>query len=392
MGPVHLGLGHSTILYPHRSLSNDRAYWLTWAQAKGLGPVLLKRLYTHFGSLEVAWQAEGSELLEVDGIGLGLGSQLVQYRQSVCPQQVLATFERQHRNFWTPADADYPALLFEITDPPPLLFYRGLTELGQAVQTVPSVGIVGTRTPSDYGQRWTRRLAQQLAAHDVIVVSGLANGIDRHAHYQTLESGGLTIAVVGTGVDIVYPWANRALQERIAKAGLLLSEHPNGTPPDRAHFPRRNRIIAGLSRAVVVTEAPQRSGALITARLANEYGRDVFALPGSLDNPCSQGCLDLINQGAQMILNELTLIQALGQLPQLDQPASPPPGLAAEPLPNLSPAMVAVLAAIDLEPVVLDQIVQRLDQPTGEILSTLVQLELMGAIIQLPGMRYQRSQ
>jgi DNA processing protein len=343
-------------------------------------------------------------LLEVEGIGLGLGASLVDYRQSVSPLEHLAEYEQQHPNFWTPADAEYPALLYEITDPPPLLFYQGRPELASVLPAMPSVGIVGTRTPSDYGQKWTRRLTQQLVAHDVIVVSGLAKGVDRYAHQQALDSGGLTIAVLGTGVDQAYPWENRHLQERIARHGLLLSEHPNGTPPDRAHFPRRNRIIAGLSRAVVVTEAPARSGALITAQLANDYGRDVFALPGSLDNPCSEGCLELINQGAQMILNDLTLILALGQMPDLGpadpgqhsleqgaelDPSRPQPGPVSPP--PLSPTMAQVFATVTDQPTPLDQLVQQVDQPTGEILATLVQLELMGLVTQLPGMRYQRS-
>jgi DNA processing protein len=295
-----------------------------------------------------------------------------------------------------------------------LLYYRGRPELANALQILPAVGVVGTRTPSAYGQRWTRQLTQQLVAHDVIVISGLAKGVDRYAHQQTLDSQGLAIAVLGTGVDQAYPWVNRELQEKIAHHGLLLSEHPNGTPPDRAHFPRRNRIIAGLSRAVVVTEAPARSGALITAQLANDYGRDVYALPGSLDNPCSAGCLELINQGAQMILNDLTLITALGQMPSLgpeklgpeklgpDETSrdlarsplrasrEPSPGPDTGPAPDLSPAMAQVLATVMEAPMTLDQLVQQLDQSTGEILATLVQLELMGLVTQLPGMRYQR--
>jgi DNA processing protein len=295
-----------------------------------------------------------------------------------------------------------------------LLYYRGRPELANALQILPAVGVVGTRTPSAYGQRWTRQLTQQLVAHDVIVISGLAKGVDRYAHQQTLDSQGLAIAVLGTGVDQAYPWVNRELQEKIAHHGLLLSEHPNGTPPDRAHFPRRNRIIAGLSRAVVVTEAPARSGALITAQLANDYGRDVYALPGSLDNPCSAGCLELINQGAQMILNDLTLITALGQMPSLGPEKLGPEKLGPDetsrdlarsplqasrepspepdtgPAPDLSPAMAQVLATVMEAPMTLDQLVQQLDQPTGEILAILVQLELMGLVTQLPGMRYQR--
>jgi DNA processing protein len=354
-----------------------------------MGPILLKRLHSHFGSLAAAWQADGSQLLEVEGIGLSLASSLVEYRQAVDPQTALAQCEHQGANFWTPADRNYPPLLYEIADPPPLLYYRGRTELATAVQTMPSVAIVGTRDPSDYGQRWTRRIAQQLAAHDVIVVSGLASGIDRHAHSQTLDSGGLTMAVLGTGVNRVYPWANYDLQKRIAQTGLLLSEHPNDTPPERIHFPRRNRIIAGLSRVVLVTEAPPRSGALITARLANDYGREVFALPGSLDNPCSLGCLELIRQGAQMILDDTTLIQALGQMPQLDCPALSPQ---AETLPisELPPDLATLMAAIGSEPVKLDTIVQQVAKPTGEILSNLMQLELMDLVTQLPGNCYQR--
>ena len=392
----------------------ERAYWLAWSQAKGLGPILLKRLRSHFGTLEAAWQANGADLLAVDGIGLGVGTSLVEYRQTLCPLDHLARHEQQHPNFWTPADAEYPPLLYEITDPPPLLYYRGRPELANALQILPAVGVVGTRTPSAYGQRWTRQLTQQLVAHDVIVISGLAKGVDRYAHQQTLDSQGLAIAVLGTGVDQAYPWVNRELQEKIAHHGLLLSEHPNGTPPDRAHFPRRNRIIAGLSRAVVVTEAPARSGALITAQLANDYGRDVYALPGSLDNPCSAGCLELINQGAQMILNDLTLITALGQMPSLGPEKLGPEKLGPDetsrdlarsplqasrepspepdtgPAPDLSPAMAQVLATVMEAPMTLDQLVQQLDQPTGEILAILVQLELMGLVTQLPGMRYQR--
>ncbi|MBE9108510.1 DNA-protecting protein DprA [Nodosilinea sp. LEGE 07298] len=377
----------------------ERAYWLAWAQAKGLGPILLKRLCSHFGTMATAWRASGAELLEVEGIGLGLGTSLLEYRQTVSPVELLASYEQQHANFWTPADAEYPTLLYEIVDPPPILFYRGRLELASALQLMPSVGVVGTRNPSDYGQRWTRRLIQQLVTHNVIVVSGLAKGVDRYAHQQTLDGNGLTIAVLGTGVDQVYPSINHDLHDRIARHGLLLSEHPNGTPPERSHFPRRNRIIAGLSRAVVVTEAPARSGALITAQLANDYGRDVFALPGSLDNLNSYGCLELINQGAQMILSDTTLITALGDLPQLN-PAALSPNDADDgrdrttrstPEPSLSPAMAQVLAAITAEPTTLDQLVQKVAQPTGEVLATLVQLELLGLVTQLPGMRYQRG-
>ncbi len=376
---------------------SERAYWVAWSQIHGVGPVTLKRLHSHFGSLGAAWRAEVNQLLEVEGIGLSLGASLSDYRQRVCPAALLTTQERRHPNFWTPADPEYPALLFEIADPPPLLYYRGRPELALALQTLPSVAIVGTRAPSDYGQRWTRRLVQRLVTQDVVIVSGLASGIDREAHSQTLEGGGLTIAVIGTGVDQAYPWSNRHLQQRIAQQGLLLSEYENGTPPDRVHFPRRNRIIAGLSRIVAVTEAPLRSGALITARLANDYGREVFALPGCLDNPSSLGCLDLIRQGAQLIMDDTTLVQELGKMPQLG-PLDTPQAAMINPqtsLPLFSEAPIGadlqgVLGEIGPVPMTVDQIALKVEKTTSELLSSLAQLELMGLITLLPGMRYQR--
>jgi DNA processing protein len=200
--------------------------------------------------------------------------------------------------------------------------------------------------------------------------------------------------VIGTGVDQAYPWSNRHLQQRIAQEGLLLSEYENGTPPDRTHFPRRNRIIAGLSRIVAVTEAPLRSGALITARLANDYGREVFALPGGLDNPSSLGCLDLIRQGAQIIMDETTLIKELGKIPQLD-PTQPAAIGCGNSLPLFSSAPIAadlqeVLAVIDQVPMTVDQIALKVEKNTSELLSSLAQLELLGLLTLLPGMRYQR--
>lgn len=376
---------------------NERAYWVAWSQVHGVGPVTLKRLHSHFGSLGAAWRAEVNQILEVEGVGLSLGASLTDYRQRVCPAELLTAQERRHPNFWTPADPEYPGLLFEIADPPPLLYYRGRPELARALQTLPSVAIVGTRTPSDYGQRWTRRLVQQLVAQDVVIVSGLASGIDREAHSQTLEGGGLTIAVVGTGVDQAYPWSNRHLQQRIAQQGLLLSEYENGTPPDRVHFPRRNRIIAGLSRIVAVTEAPLRSGALITARLANDYGREVFALPGCLDNPSSLGCLDLIRQGAQLIMDDTTLVQELGKIPQLAPPdavqsatVDPVTSLPLFSVASIGADLQQVLGEIGPVPMTVDQIALKVEKTTSELLSSLAQLELMGLITLLPGMRYQR--
>lgn len=366
----------------------ERAFWFAWSQIQGLGPILQKRLALHFGSLEAAWEASTKRLQQVEGIGIKLTEAIAQQRPQLNPEATLT----QAVPFLTPADEAYPTLLYEISDPPPVLYYQGNLDLLKACQTATGVGIVGTRGPSEYGRRWTRRLTKTLSRAGFLIISGLADGIDRIAHQSCLEVKGHTIAVLGTGTDVVYPYRNRDLYGAIADAGLLLSEYPPGTQPDRVNFPRRNRIIAGLSRAILVTEAPRKSGALITAHLANDYGRDVFALPGSLDNPRCHGCLALVNQGAQLILEEQTLIDALGGIP-VERSAKPQTNQLTilNPLPDLNPPLKQVFQAISEEAKTLDAIVKHSgDLSTGEVLSALVQLELMGLVSQLPGMQYQR--
>ncbi len=358
----------------------ERAYWLAWAQIPGLGPVTLRRLHNHFGSLKTAWELPAPSLKAVEGIGPQLSAAIQEHRRKLDPPGLLREHLERNPQFWTPADPDYPPLLREIPDPPPLLYYRGQPALSSA----PTVGVVGTRDPSDYGRRWTERLTTTLTHQGFTIVSGLALGIDAAAHHSCLAAGGHTWAVLGTGVDQVYPASHQQLSQRIANQGLLLSEYPRGTKPDKANFPQRNRIIAALSRAVLVLEAPSKSGALITARLANEYGRDVYALPGSLDNPRSLGCLELIAQGAQLILGEDQLLEALGGLPALDPP---PP----ETITNVDPQLQPVWQVLTIEPQSFDQICQATGLPADQVSSTLIQLELFGLATQLPGLQYRRG-
>ncbi|MEM9769893.1 MAG: DNA-processing protein DprA [Cyanobacteria bacterium P01_D01_bin.71] len=358
-------------------MSSERTFWFAWSQIPGMGPILQKRLAQHFGSLAAAWTAATDELLAVDGIGLKLAWAIAEQRS----QCNLDIFKDASGQFITPADEAYPDLLYEIPDPPPILYYDGNLDLLAACQQRPAVGIVGTRSPSEYGKRWTSRLTKTLCRANFLIISGLADGIDRVAHETCLHAHGQTIAVLGTGVDVIYPYRNRDLHRVIAQSGLLLSEHPPGTQPEKVHFPRRNRIIAGLSRAILVTEAPRKSGALITARLGNEYGRDVFALPGSLDNHRCHGCLDILSQGAQMILREDTLIAALGAIPVEASAAVTP-----MPPPDLPPPLLVVFQAVTVEARSLDAIVQQVaDLSTGDILSALTQLELMGLVSSIPG-------
>ncbi|MGD1856491.1 MAG: DNA-processing protein DprA [Leptolyngbyaceae cyanobacterium] len=392
----------------------ERAYWLAWAHIKDVGPVLIKRLYEHFGLLSLAWQAVPGDLLAVEGIGLVTADRIGELRSQFNPQQMLDRYITQRLNFWTPADADYPRLLWEIPDPPPVLYYRGPFRPNQTAAI--TVGIVGTRRPSPYGRRWTQRLSRRLSQQQITIVSGMAAGIDTYAHQSCLDSEGQTIAVLGTGVDIVYPRSNAGLYQRILKTGLILSEYPNGSGPERSHFPRRNRIIAGLSHATLVTEAPERSGALITADFANDYGRRVYAVPDGLDNPTARGCLILANIGATLVTGEQQLVDALLSRDIAHQTTNPQPketighaqpvssneqSAISDPSPEISPeptltvtldeTLTPIFQSVSHVPVSLDKLVEATQLDTSALLSGLLQLELASLIVQLPGGQYQRE-
>ena len=373
----------------------ERAFWLAWAQIQGIGPISLQRLIRQFGTLSAAWEANPASLGAVEGFGPQTVKKVLAARSQLQPLQFLQTHQQKNPHFWTPADADYPRLLLEIADPPPVLYYRGIVDPEENQGMKPLISIVGTRNPTEYGRRWTRRLSKSLAQRGFTIISGLAEGIDTEAHQSCIRVSKRTIAVLGTGVDMVYPWRNQRLYEEILQCGLVLSEHPAGTPPDRTHFPRRNRIIAGLSRAVLVMEAGTKSGALITAHCANNYNRDVYVLPGSLDSPRSLGCLSLASQGAQLIQGEAHLLSLLGAMPQLvavDSPAVSPAVCN-----TLEPELQQVLQSLTdlnestcLEAIPFDSIVQKTNLAPGSVSSALLQLELHGLIVQMPGLRYQK--
>ncbi len=368
-------------------MTSERKYWLAWSQISGVGSVTLQRIKKHFGSLEAAWQASQWELQQVSGVGNKNIQQILEQRTRLDPEKTLTEHLQDNPQFWTPADHDYPRLLLEIPSFPPALYYRGNIDPQEMQGNKPLIGIVGTRAPTEYGKRWTQKLTKALVTHGYCIVSGLAAGIDAIAHRSCLDAGGRTLAVLGTGLDITYPHSNRQLYASLVQQGALLTEYPVGRQPDRGNFPARNRIIAGLSRAVIVTEAPQKSGALITARYANEFGRDVYVLPGSLENPRAIGCLGLLNHGANVILSEEHLLEMLGTIPQLDRLTE-----TTAPLSDLEANLKEILRAIAPEPTPYDLIVQNVSQEANAVSAGLLQLELLGLISQAPGMRYQRLQ
>lgn len=291
------------------------------------------------------------------------------------------------RRLLTLGEADYPAPLLNTADPPLLLYLEGRAEL----LWTDSVAIVGSRRPTPQGEANARAFGAALSERGWTVVSGLAAGIDAAAHAGALTGPGSTIAVIGTGIDIVYPRANRDLAAQVARRGLLVSEFPLGAQPLAAHFPQRNRIIAGLSRGTLVVEAATQSGSLITARLAAEAGREVFAIPGSIHSPHAKGCHALIRQGAKLVETAQDIVEELE--PVLGRRAVMPQAAAASPDAAAAPADTGadpVLAALGHDPATLDALIDRCGWSAAALSAHLLTLELDGLVARLPGSLYQR--
>jgi len=272
-------------------------------------------------------------------------------------------------------DERYPPLLRQIHDPPCMLYAKGAFYDA----SLPAVAIVGTRRPSHYGLRMAETIARDLAAAGVVVVSGMARGCDGAAHVGALSAGGFTVAVLGTGADLAYPREHGKLYERIAENGLLLSEYPISTPPLPHNFPRRNRIISGLSHGVLVVEAPLRSGSLMTARLALDYNREVFAVPGHAATPKASGVNRLIKDGAALVESAADVMEALSLA------YAPPEQKAAEPAPKLSADERAVYGTLGSELLHIDDIAARSGFPVIKVSSLLLGMELRGLVEQKPG-------
>jgi len=276
----------------------DLPYWLALNRIKGIGPARFTLLLDYFGSARAVWQAAPAAWREA-GLDERTANAFERQRRGIVPDAELSRLLALRIGALRVIDPGYPRLLREIPAPPPVIYVRGRLLPEDDL----SIGIVGTRLVSAYGRHVTDRLAGDLAAQRVTIVSGLARGVDTHAHVAALDAGGRTIAVLGCGPDLVYPPDNARLAARIVEHGAVVTEFPPGTQPDAGNFPARNRIISGLSLAVLVTEAPEASGALITARFAAEQGRDVFAVPGAITSRGSMGANRLIQDGAKLILS-----------------------------------------------------------------------------------------
>lgn len=303
--------------------------------------------------------------------------------------QDLRWLEGDNRTLLTLRDTRYPALLREIEDPPPLLFVQGDVALLEMAQ----LAIVGSRNPTPSGEQTAEDFARYLARAGLVITSGLAAGIDGAAHRGALAGDTPTLAVTGTGLDRVYPARHRKLAHQIAERGALISELPPGTPPLPANFPRRNRIISGLSVGTLVVEAARQSGSLITARLATEQGREVFAIPGSIHNPLARGCHALIRQGAKLVETAQDVLEELAPLlGARPAPAQPEPEADAAPAPRLwDQEYRQLMDALDFDPTPVDLLIQRSGLTADAVSSMLLLLELEGFVSAAPGGRYCRT-
>jgi DNA processing protein len=358
------------------TLMDDKKFWIGFNLIKGIGAVRMQNLVAYFGDLESAWNADLASLMEA-GLGAKLAERVVGAGRQMDLDQVWAKIEAQGINILTWADEEYPARLREIDQPPPVLYIRG--EYLQ--DDLFAVAIVGTRKVTPYGRQVTEELASFLAANGITVVSGLARGVDAIAHQTALKVGGRTMAILGSGVDRIYPPEHRGLAEQMMERGAVISDYAVGTPPDASNFPPRNRIISGLSLAVVVVEAAETSGALITAEFAAEQGREVFAIPGNIYAPQSKGVNRLIQKGAQPLLTPEDLMQALDLTRVGEQK------IARKILPA-DETEARVLDVLSGEPLHVDEIRNLAGLPIEKISATLALMELKGMVRQVGGMNY----
>lgn len=353
----------------------EHYHWFALKSVPLVGNVTFLRLLSHFGSPERALQASEAELSQVKGVSRAAQASILGHDGSFFAQEECQRLEASGACVVDILSERYPRCLMEISDAPPYLYVRGELK-GNEV----AVAVVGSRRASVYGLSTTTQIVRGLARSGVTVVSGMARGIDTAAHWGALKGGGRSVAVLGCGVDVVYPPENGALCEAVAKGGALVSEFPLGTLPLAENFPRRNRIIAALSQGVLVVEAGEKSGSLITARYALEQGREVFAIPGNLTAPGSCGSNRLIKEGAKLVEQVEDILEELSGY----TPASGP----LPPRFQLTGDEAELFALLCRGPLQMDDIISRSALTAPQVSAILLRLELKGAVVQLPGKHF----
>jgi DNA processing protein len=359
-------------------MAEDIFYWLALSLTPGVGSILIKRLLDRFKTPEAVFRASLKELVRIEGLGEKVAGEIRKGPSDKAVKRELSLLEKTGGKVVTLKDGDYPTRLKDIYDPPALLYLRGEFRIEDEL----AVAIVGSRKTSAYGREVTEKIGEDLARHGVTVVSGMARGIDSVAHKGALQGGGRTIAVLGCGVDVIYPPENRNLFYQIIEQGAILSEFPMGSPPEGGHFPRRNRIISGLSIGVVIVQASSESGSLITAGYALEQGREVFAVPGNVGAEGSRGTNQLIKEGAKLVESSDDILEEIlpqwrreGETAQKGDPA----------VLSLTESEKTLYGLLGETPLHIDAIIRESRLDPGRVSSLLLNLELKGLISQWPG-------
>lgn len=356
------------------SARKELALWVALCNIHGLGNQGVCQLLKAFGEPKSVFDSSYSQLRQI--VADKIAEAISAGPDLSSTESTLDWLESEQNHLITLADADYPKALLEIPDPPPLLYAKGQIKW----LNTPGIAVVGSRNASPQGEKNAEDFSQALANHGYTIISGMALGIDGAAHRGALKATGATIAVVGTGLDIVYPSRHRELAHQIVEQGLILSEFPLGTPSRAQNFPRRNRIISGLAMGCLVVEANVQSGSLITARLAAEQGREVFAIPGSIHSPVSKGCHQLIKQGAKLVDNIQDIVDELGVITRENIFTE------LQTLPQANP----LLDSMGFEPVTMEVLLKRSGLTSDNLSAMLLMLELESKVASLPGGRYQR--
>lgn len=359
---------------------DSKFFYLLFNRVNGLGPRRLNRLLEYFETADKVWYADRDQLSKVPDIPSAIIDEILTKRNQLNPVKELQRLKDQGIGVLFSDEPEYPPLLKEIFDPPKVLYYRG----NPAVFGKRTFAIVGARKATHYGLSVSETIAAELAAADVCVVSGMARGIDSAAHKGALNVSGSTAAVLGCGVDVVYPKENRKLMDEIIKTGIVISEFPPGVSPIPGNFPQRNRIISGLSEGIMIIEAAEKSGSLITADFALEQGRDVFAVPGQVTNSLNRGAHRLIKQGARLVETAADVFEELAIEPSMleSNPKNSINGLTL-----IDKKIYNIVSDV---PVNSEFIIETSGISASEVLSTLLCLELQGLIKQLPGHLYVR--
>ena len=360
---------------------DERAAYLALADIPGIGAARLRTLRAAFQTARGVLSAPHGAIAALPGFSPAAATAIRALRPEA-GLKILDTLDRLGARVLFPGESEFPVLLEEIREPPALLYAWGDVSLLQR----PAVAMVGSRDHTTYGADAARLLAGGVAAR-VVVVSGMARGIDAIVHTAALDAGGASVGVLGNGFGVIYPAANRALYERMLAGGCLVTEHPPGERPHAGAFPRRNRLISGLALATVVIEAKPDSGAIITADAGLEQGRAVLAVPGPITSPTSLGCNRLIQQGAKPALSPGDILEELG----LPAPAAAPPGASLSPPAGLSELQHTLWTALAAEPRHVDALVAATRQETGAVLSALTEMEMRGVVRQEAGMRFALS-